>query len=986
MRFRVLGPLEAQCEGRWKRVGTDKVRSLFACLLINAGQLVSSDSLIFELWGDRPPPTAGNLISVYVHHLRRGIGDAEGLVLQHRRPGYQVAVGPDETDLQQFESLVARGRDELASGRAKIASDLLGEAEGLWRGRFLADVVPSLLVSTEADRTAEIRVSAAELRVTADLECGRHVDVIPELQHLVAVHPLRERLWLLLMQALSGAGRYAESVGAYAQAKAVLAEQLGVDPGPELRQLHAELLAGAVPKPRPASSAGDAETEPRRPRSGRSPAAVPAGGPDPLAPTGVVETVTACPAQLPADIADFTGRGPETDRLCAMLTGQDPAQGAGSVQVALVAGTAGLGKTVLAVHAAHRVRELFPDGQLYADLSGASAAPAEPGEVLARLLRDLGVDGGKVPGGVEERAALYRTRLSGRRVLILLDDAKDAAQVRPLLPGSPSCAVLVTSRDRTSHLVCSGFIDLAVMPASEALALLSRIVGDGRASAESAAAEEVVAACGGMPLAVRICAARLATRSRWPVATLAARLRDERRRLDELRVGDLEVRATFKMSYDALGTVGGRAASGRVLRLLGIWQGQQISLAAAAALLGEREADVAEALEALVDANLLESPEPDRYQFHDLLRLFAGELAQSEETAEERQAAEQRLLHWYLRTAEATADAVAPRRYRAPGTRQQECGPLPPAGEPLAWYDREQGNVIAAIRQAAEAGAHDTAWRLATALAPLFYRLANWADCITVHRIAVESARAAESRPGQAWALQNLGQGLLELGEAESFACLREALAIREETSDLAGQAQTLLSLGLAHHKVNGPQAAYDHSLRHWETLLQTGNAAYIGVGLINHSEFCLELGRLDEAFRCLQRALAIFTVIEGYELGHVLKNLGRIHLASGRLDEAIAHLTDAHRHYQATGQIKWQAEALKHLSEAQHLAGHQDQARTSLSAALALFSRLQGKQEVPVRSPPAPVMPRRPTMSRHGIGELVLCGRVWRRVHECLI
>ena len=293
----------------------------------------------------------------------------------------------------------------------------------------------------------------------------------------------------------------------------------------------------------------------------------------------------------------------------------------------MVNGAGGLGKTTLAVHAAHRVRAQFPDGQLYVDLLGASAQPAQPGEVLARFLRDLGLEGDKVPAHDDERAALYRTRLTGRRVLILLDNARDAAQVRQLLPGSSSCAVLVTTRNRTPDLVSTRFVDLNVLEDTEALALFSRVVGPERAAAEPDATAEVLVACAGLPLAIRICAARLAARRQWRVGTLAARLRNEHRRLDELSIGDLAVRASFQVSYDSLRSPGRGIDPARVFRLLGLWQGASISLAAASALVGAPEDDTADALETLVDANLLESPAPDWYRFHDLLRVYATERA-----------------------------------------------------------------------------------------------------------------------------------------------------------------------------------------------------------------------------------------------------------------------------------------------------------------------------------------------------------------------
>uniref|UniRef100_UPI002628DF7C ATP-binding protein n=1 Tax=Trebonia sp. TaxID=2767075 RepID=UPI002628DF7C len=655
------------------------------------------------------------------------------------------------------------------------------------------------------------------------------------------------------------------------------------------------------------------------------------------------------PAQLPADIGDFTGRETQVRHLCEMLVQEAAAASPGAVRIAVVAGAGGLGKTTLAVHAAHQVGALFPDGQLYVDLFGAGSQPAAPGEVLARFLRDLGVDGNKVPAGDDERAALYRTRLTGRRVLVLLDNAKDAAQVRPLLPGSASCAVLVTTRNSTPDLVSTRFVDLDVLEDTEALALFSRIVDDERPAAEPDATAAVLIACAGLPLAIRICAARLAARRHWGIATMAHRLRDERRRLDELKTGDLAVRASFQVSYDSLQAAGSAADPARVFRLLGLWQGPSVSLPAAAALLGVPDDDIADALETLVDTNLLESPAADRYRFHDLLRFYATERAQAEESEAARDEAVGRLLRWYLDTADAGASVVSPHRYHVPLADRPDPPPPRPASvaDTLDWYDSERVNVVAATRQAAALGLHDVAWRLPTALFPLFNRRDNWADCIIVHRIAADNARIAGHRKGEAWALQNLGQALAKIRETEALPALQRALSIRREIGDRQGEAQTAISLADAFHALRGPEAALEQSLRCLEVLREVGNASLLVIGLNNHGEFCLELGRLDEAAACLTEARDLSREITGYGQGHVLHNLGRVHLESRRPDEAIASLTEAHRVHRANGDLLGQALALKYLGQARLMSAEQDAARQSWIAALAIFESLELDAEI---------------------------------------
>ena len=933
MRFRMLGPLEVWSDGSWAGISAAKWRSLLACLLLKPGQIVPTETLIQELWGDVPPSTANNLVSIYVHRLRGVIGDTDGQVLVHRKPGYQLRVGDDDTDVRRFETLVAEGRHVLAAGDPETAAALLREAEGLWRGGLLADVVPTVLVSTESARMMELRLAAAELRIGANLTCGRHAEVVAELRSLAAEHPLREGLWLLLMRALDGAGRHAEALETYGQARAVISDELGVDPGPELQRLYADLLAAdaappRVPPQRPPSGAG------AQPATGTGPAgAGPAGlG---LAAEGAAEAAAEAAGTTP--VAPAAPAAPGRGALGGGTSDDTDEAVPGTAQ-----GTIALGG--------------FPDGQLYVDLSGASAQPVPPGEVLARFLRDLGVDGDKVPAGDDERAALYRTRLTGRRVLILLDNARDAAQVRPLLPGTSSCAVLVTTRNRAMALTSTRFVDLNTLSDSEALELFIRLVEDGRPAAEPDATAEVLLACAGLPLAIRICAARLAARRQWKVATMASRLRDSQRRLDELQTGDLEVRASFQVSYEALRAGRHRVDPARTFRLLGLWQGRTISLPAAVALNGGREGDVADVLERLVDANLLESPAPDWYRFHDLLRVYATERAEDEDPDAERDQAVGRLLRWYLGTAENAADIVSPHRYRIPPEQTEQTGQ---AGQPgpaplrlfpedvFEWYDGERLNLLAAARQAAFAGLHDIAWRLPTALFPLFNRRDNWVDCVTAHRIAVASARKAGNRRGEAWALQNLGQALAKLGDIEAVGHLEQALAIREEIGDRDGEAQTAISVADIYHKLQGAEIALRHSVHCLKVLREVGNDFLLAIGLNNHGEFCMDLRRLDEAADCFREVLQVPRGVAGYVSGYALHNLGWVQLQQGQAGDAIASLTEAHAMHLASGDLMARAIALKYLGQAQRDIGKEDEARQSWTAALVIYRDLKADAEV---------------------------------------
>jgi DNA-binding SARP family transcriptional activator len=942
MRFRLLGPLEVRAGDDWQGIGAPKWRSVLAALLIKPGQIVPVDELIEEAWREKTPATAGNLISIYVLRLRRLMGDTDGSLLVTRAPGYQLRLGAADSDAQVFETMVHDGRRALADGDPAGAASRLAEALALWRGSPLADVPPTPLVEAEAERLAELRLDAGELRITAELACGGHAQVIPELRRLLADHPLREGLWLLLMRALDGAGRHAEALDAYSQARSAIANELGVDPGAELRQLYAGMLAQDDRLAKDSSdtpgviSAGLVTASSRPPESAAA-----------LAEAAIPRSVPA-PAQLPADVTDFTGRDDQVKHLSDLLSSAGADGEDGAVRIALVAGSGGLGKTSLAVHAAHRVRGHFPDGQLYVDLLGATPQPLPAADVLARFLRDLGVDGRDIPVDEDERAARYRTVLAGRHVLVVLDNARDAAQVRPLLPGSASCAVLITTRSRMPDLASIRLVDLNVLDDDEALALFARVVGEERAAAEPEATAELLLACGGLPLAIRICAARLAMRSGWTIRVMANRLRDEHRRLDELRAGDLAVRASFQVSFTSL-PAGARPdgfAPADAFRMLGLWHGPSISSAAAAALFGTSEDAAIDALEALVDAHLLESKSPDRYKFHDLLRVYSSERAVADLSGPVRDAAIRRLLEWYMRTADAAAQAVSPYRYNVPLDATATGQPAPSfssAEEALGWYDSERVNIVAATRQASACSLHDISWRLPAPLFSVFNRRGNWADLVTTHRIALDSARHVGTRPGEAWILNNLGEALGRKRLPESIELLQQALAIRREIGDKVGEAQAANNLAEVQYLVNGPEAALPYLQRSLDVQRSVGHSQSHGATLNNLGEIYLELGRLEEAVDCLREALPIFADIHSaHGEGHVLVNLGRVYLGLGRESDAIDCLQRAVAvHRDSSGDRPNQALALKFLAQAQLGAGQVAEARESLLSALAVFSEL---------------------------------------------
>src|SRR5271170_2512185 len=928
-RFRILGPLEFRSGETWSGIGAPKWRALLVALLLNQGQVVSTDRLTDELWGDEPPANPANLIATYVHRLRGLIGDPDGRVLVTRAPGYQVVAGPDELDAARFARLVAAGRTALAGGEAARAVELLTEALDLYQGPPLADVPSSELVATEADRLEESRVVALGLRIEAEIECGNAAGVVGELLRLTADHPLREELWALLMRALRTAGRQAEALEAYERARKVIGDELGVDPGPSLRLLHQEILeADARPAPRAVQPAG--------------PVVPPEPGPAP--PIALAASLApAVPSQLPADIPDFTGRAEQVEYLrdlfCDVPEGD---AGTGAVVVSLVAGAGGLGKTTLAVHVAHRLRTRFPDGQMYVNLRGASDQPATPADVLARFLRELAVDAAQVPASEDERAALYRTRLAGRRILVVLDDARDAAQVRPLVPGSVSCGVLVTSRNLLPDLSGGRLVDLDVLDDDEARALLAEIVGADRLAAEPDATDQVLAACAGLPLAIRIAGVRLAARTGWSIQALAGRLADERRRIDEFKAGDLAVRACFQVSFDGLSAAcSGRPDPARAFRLLGLWHGPSISLPAVAALLAEPEDNVADSLEMLVDAHLLQSLAPDRYRFHDLLRVYAAEKAEAGETQQDRDEAVLRVLTWYLHTAEAAGRVISPQHARVP---LGDGHPLAFASleQALDWCETERADLVAAARQAAANGLHEIAWKLPAAAMSFFYRRSHWADWVATHSGGLDSARILGDRLAEAWMLNNLGMAFGLQRKEQAVGCFEEALAIYREIGDQQGQARAANNVAQACLRLCRFPEALQAARRSLTVQQQAGDRYGEGIALGNLGDACRELGRFDEAIDHLEQALVIFRELgDQHSEADSLSDLGDVYLTTGRLDEALSCLRASLAIWRATGERHGQAATLSRLGLAHKRAGRPNEARELLSEAHFILAEL---------------------------------------------
>jgi DNA-binding SARP family transcriptional activator len=827
MEFRVLGPLEVLQDGALVELGGPRQRAVLAALLLRANHPLSVVQLCTAVW-DEPPGAAESNLRTYVARLRRLLRTTSGSRLLTTHVGYQLVVEPGELDLEVVSGHVEKGKRAMASGNAHAAAEWFDRALARWRGVPLDGAAPSLSLQAEADRLDDLRVSVVERNVRAELEIGRHEDAVEQLRALIAIHPLAEESWALLMLALYRGGRQADALAVFAEARHRLLAELGVEPGPRLRRMQERILA----------------SDPLLHQRG------------PAAPPGAHH-------QLPPDIAEFTGR---EDDLTA-LRGQIDAAAGTAAAVIVVEGMPGVGKTRFAVRAAHQLVRAgrFDEIQLWADLHGfdPAAAPVGPGEVLAGFLELLGVRREQLPQALEQRAALYRDRVAGKKVLVLLDNAADEEQVRPLVPGgSADCLVLLTSRRSLTDLDGAQSLSLDVLRRSEALALLGRISGVDRIEAEPRQSERVVELCGGLPIALTLAARRLRARPLWMVATLADRLAGDAGRLDELSGRNRAVRASFDLSYRGL-TTGSR----RIFRLLSLHPGNDVTAHAAAALAGSSPGKAEGWLEQLLDEHLVQQVVSGRYRQHDLLRAYAAEKTGHEENAEQRRAAIRRVLSWYLYAAAVATRTIDPRARRAPLAPIKQPPNVPTfdsRDEALVWCHGELANLVVAVRVAAVEGEYAIAWRLAASLLGYFYLSKCWDEWLTTHRTAlhvvsggvdplgeatirsglgvacsdlrrfpeaIEHHRAAAmlfkemtAPQAQAWNLNNLGVVYSDVRRFDEAAdCHREALALFRNVHDDRGESISLNNLGDAYRQVHDLAAALD-CLRRAFTLQRTAS------------------------------------------------------------------------------------------------------------------------------------------------------------------
>jgi DNA-binding SARP family transcriptional activator/tetratricopeptide (TPR) repeat protein len=900
LKVRLLGPVAAYCSDGPIPLGGSKPRAILAALVLERGRVVPASRLVDVVWPDDPPDSARALVQTYVSSLRKSFA-RHGFpnVIDTQPPGYRVRLDGATVDADVFTDLVTEGQERARAGDCGQAAELFQNAISLCHGPALSGLDGSPLAA-EGRRLDELLLFAQSERFDAELSLGR-LDHLAELSGLVSRHPANERLRGQLMLTLYRLGRQADALACYREGRAALIDELGVEPGQQLQTLHNAILCG------------DSELL------------------HAAAPTEKAQPGWVVPAQIPPATADFTGRGQERDSLVAALRGGTPG-------THVVAGPGGSGKSALAAWVAQQVAGSFPDGQLYADLRGMSDAPAPPDEVLSSFLRSLGVSPAHLPESTQERTELFRSLLAGRRMLILFDDAAGEQQLRPLLPGGPGCAVLVTSRDRMAGLAGATLCELDVFTDSEAWELLARIVGDERMG-DSAAARQTLAACENLPLAIRIVGARLATRRNLPLAVLAERLTDERKRLDELSVGDLAVRSSIALSYRGLDEPAQAA-----LRRIGFFGIPEFNAWVVSWLLATDYVTAERLLELLVDAQLVSFTGVDPtgvlgYRLHDLVRIYARERADAEEsTGALRDAVARVLSGWRTLIDRISADAPpAEVVWRQPAQAEFEISD-DLAGRVLAdatgWLHREESVLTVGVERAAAIGLHQLVCDFVSARTAQKLGTANRSRIVNA---ALEAAvRAGESHSEAVMLFELARLRLSEDRHGEATQHFGESLSTFRTLHDVRGQAAALAGLGIA-CRDSGHLTEALHFLDQAAALLQALDDAS-GIGYVHRVRGSV---RLEQGAHAMARS-DLELSLQAYEragnrrgVAYTLRNIGIYHRASGEYDEALRACAESADIFGKMGDQLMRSYAIRSHATAQLRMGLPDRARPDLEGAL---------------------------------------------------
>ncbi|MFD7595616.1 BTAD domain-containing putative transcriptional regulator [Kitasatospora sp. NPDC059812] len=946
MEFRILGSLEVWAGAAPVRLGGRRQRSLLAMLVAHSNRTVPVARLVDTVWDQDPPATADRQIRNMVGLLRRMLGTGAASPIVTDGAGYRLVADDARVDHRLFASRVAAAADLDAAQ----AVPRLREALELWRGPAL-DGLPGLVFAALATGLEEQRMAVLERLYELELEAGRHREVAAELTGLVADFPLRDRLVRQLLTALHRSGRHGDGLEAYRRHASRLSEDLGLDPTPEAQALQrALLLPCPAPTPSPAPTARPTPTaRPDRtaPTTGAAPAAAPA---DPR------------PEQLPSDLSVFVGRAPELLILDRVLATGEPGARPTAAPCAVITGAAGVGKSVLALHWAHLTRERFPDGRLFADLRGWSAAgPRSPHGVLAAFLRALGVTAESIPAQLDEASALYRSLLAGRRMLVVLDDAAGPEHVRPLLPGGSGCAVVITSRDRLTGLVAregAHRVALDGFTPTEGQALLARILGaDTAGTADTAEAQRqagarLLDACGHLPLALGIAAAQLRDRPQRDLVAFADELASSTDRLGALEAdGDdrSSLRSAFGLSYQALDP-----AARRLFRRLGLFPGVDISAPVAATLSAYAVDECDRLLGRLTTAHLLAEPSRGRYRFHDLLKLFAAELGAREESPEEQRELHGRWHAWCLHHAHAAARVLTPGRRRVP------LGP-PPEGLRVAdltgpeqatrWCDDQRANLLATVRHAHERGDDETAWKLPALLWSYLHRASPQTEGVALGRTAVAAARRLGDLSAQAHGLNDLGHVWGALGELTlSRRTFQRARGLAHNAGDRCAEGRALANLGAYHYFTGHYADAGEYYEQALDLLTADGPETDDWTADLCRTSLAptyLLLGRYQEASDHASRVLARPRAQRNGPMDcSLLNTLAAAQHALGRPEEAVGHyersLAVSSR---LTGYPAQRAHALAGLAAAHRALGREQRSRQAWDAAHEIYAELPAHQ-----------------------------------------
>jgi DNA-binding SARP family transcriptional activator len=924
VRLGVLGPLlVVDDEGLHVPVPSPRLRVLLAALLLHADSPVPAESLAELVWDGAPPAGAPVTLRSYVRRLRMGLGPAWAQRIVTSPPGYLCRADEQEVDTLRFAALCRQTDTAVRERRWEQASQAAELAALLWRGTPLLDVPCQTLHDEFTPRLEQLRTQMLENQAEAALALGRHEHWVQPLRELVTAHPLRERFHAQLMQALAGCGRQAEALAAYQDARKLLVRQLGIEPGPELRQLHKRILAN--------------EGDPAAPRTSAEQA------------LEIAPMAAAVPRQLPVATRHFTGRRDELDLITGLHRSSQPTDvPGGTVVISAIDGMAGIGKTTLAIHAAHRLAEQFPDGQLFLDLHGYTEGqrPRTADQALGWLLRALSVSPERIPPDVEQAAALYRQHLADTRTLIVLDNAATEAQVRPLLPGTDSCLVLVTSRRRLKGLDDAHALSLEVLPTTEAVALLCAVAGLDHLPSEDPLPTEIAELCGHLPLALRIAAALLRHRPAWGLEHLAGLLREQHRRIQALSDGERDLGCVLDLSYRSLDE-----PHRTLWRRLGLIPGPDLDAYAVAALLDRDAEDATRLLEDLVDHNLLLCHAPGRYRLHDLLRVHAHTLAAAD-PAPERDGALDRLLHYYAHTARIASIHITRCPPRAPADLAPAHAPdLPDPETARAWLRTERDNLEHARAYAHTHNLHEHTLALTAGLAEILRTDGPYIGALALHQAAADTAERHGHPAAHANALADLGimqrlAGDLD-GAVDTFA---QALKIYRTTDDQRSEADVLAEIGRARGYAGDLTRAVDTFTQALAIYRRTGERRgeadmLAELGIMRRVSG--ELAGADDAFG---RALEIYRATDDrHGEADALTELGRVRALAGDLAGARDAFGRALGYYRATGHHHGEAYALTNLGAVLRRTGDLADAANALTGALEIYRAVgygQGEAE----------------------------------------